>query len=84
MSRRDSDEVVVLRTCSRLPFSPEILRLVLAPHMLYHVPDIEVAASDIRRCTPSPDGLSVAVRTAARTSKNSERSWKLLSVWTGR
>ena len=55
-----SDAAVVLADVQRLPFSPSSFDLVLAPHMLYHVPDIEAAASEIRRAL-RPEGLFVAV-----------------------
>ena len=42
------------------PFRRSCFDLVLAPHMLYHVPDIEVAAREIRRVL-HPEGLFVAV-----------------------
>lgn len=60
MLRLVSDAAVVLADVQRLPFSPSSFDLVLAPHMLYHVPDIEVAASDIRRVLHL-EGLLVAV-----------------------
>jgi len=60
MLRLVSDAAVVLADVQRLPFSPSSFDLVFAPHMLYHVPDIEVAASEIRRVLNS-EGLFVAV-----------------------
>jgi ubiquinone/menaquinone biosynthesis C-methylase UbiE len=44
----------------RLPFPADAFDLVLAPHMLYHVPDIEAAARECRRVL-RPGGLVVAV-----------------------
>jgi SAM-dependent methyltransferase len=55
-----SDAVVVLADVQSLPFPPSSFDLVLAPHMLYHVPDIQVAASEIHRVL-QPRGLFVAV-----------------------
>jgi SAM-dependent methyltransferase len=55
-----SDAAVVPADVQSLPFSSSSFDLVLAPHMLYHVPDIEVAASEIRRVL-HPEGLFVAV-----------------------
>jgi SAM-dependent methyltransferase len=40
---------VGLADVQALPFAPGCFDLVLAPHMLYHVPDIEGAAREIRR-----------------------------------
>jgi SAM-dependent methyltransferase len=51
---------VVLGDVQSLPFSPGCFDVVLAPHMLYHVPDIAVAANEIRRVLSS-EGLFVAV-----------------------
>jgi SAM-dependent methyltransferase len=55
-----TDAAVVLADVQALPFSEESFDLILAPHMLYHVPDIEVAAREIRRVL-HPEGLFVAV-----------------------
>ncbi len=55
-----SDAEVVLADVQRLPFSPSSFDVVLAPHMLYHVPDIAVAAHEISRVL-HPEGLFVAV-----------------------
>jgi SAM-dependent methyltransferase len=55
-----NDAAVVLADVQELPFSPECFDLVLAPHMLYHVPDTETAAKEIRRVL-RPEGLFVAV-----------------------
>jgi SAM-dependent methyltransferase len=43
-----------------LPFSPRSFDVVLALHMLYHVPDVEVVAREIRRVL-HPEGCFVAV-----------------------
>lgn len=43
-----------------IPFRPATFDAVLAPHMLYHVPDVETAAAEARRVT-RPDGVFVAV-----------------------
>jgi SAM-dependent methyltransferase len=55
-----SDAAVVLADVQALPFSDGCFDLVLAPHMLYHVPDIHLAAREIRRVLHR-DGLFVAV-----------------------
>ena len=60
MLQHVSGAEVVLADVQRFPFSPSSFDLVLAPHMLYHVPDIAVAASEIRRVL-HPEGLFVAV-----------------------
>lgn len=55
-----SDDAVVLADVQSLPFSARSFDLVLAPHMLYHVPNIEVAVSEIRRVLRL-EGLFIAV-----------------------
>jgi SAM-dependent methyltransferase len=55
-----SDAAIVLADAQKLPFCSAWFDLVLAPHMLYHVPDIESAAKEIRRVL-RPTGLFVAV-----------------------
>lgn len=55
-----TDAAVVLADVQALPFPRGRFDLVLAPHMLYHVPDIEVSAREIRRVL-HPKGLFVAV-----------------------
>jgi SAM-dependent methyltransferase len=55
-----ADAAVVLADVQWLPFSQECFDLVLAPHMLYHVPDIEIAAKEIRRVL-HPEGFLVAI-----------------------
>jgi SAM-dependent methyltransferase len=55
-----TDAAVVLADVQALPFSGACFDPVLAPHMLYHVPDIDMAAREIRRVL-HPDGLFVAV-----------------------
>ncbi len=54
------DAAPVLGDVQALPFSQGCFDLVLAPHMLYHVPDIEAAAREIRRVL-RPDGAFVAI-----------------------
>jgi SAM-dependent methyltransferase len=44
-----TDAAVGQADVQALPFAPGCFDLVLAPHMLYHVPDIEGAAREIRR-----------------------------------
>jgi hypothetical protein len=48
-----------------LPVRTGASRLTLAPHMLYHVPDIPLAAAEIRRVT-APGGLAVIVLNSPR------------------
>jgi SAM-dependent methyltransferase len=55
-----SDAAVVLADVQALPFAGQSFDLVLAPHMLYHVPDMEAAAREIRRVL-HPEGCLVAV-----------------------
>ncbi len=55
-----TDAAVVVADVQALPFARGPFDLVLAPHMLYHVPDIEVAAREIRRVL-HPEGLFIAV-----------------------
>jgi SAM-dependent methyltransferase len=50
----------VLADVQNLPIATGCFDLVLAPHMLYHVPDIEAAAREIRRVL-HPEGVFVAV-----------------------
>lgn len=44
----------------RLPFQDQSFDIVLAPHMLYHVPDVEAAARECRRVL-KPGGVFIAV-----------------------
>jgi SAM-dependent methyltransferase len=60
MLRLVSNASVVLADVQSLPFSAGSFDLVLALHMLYHVPDIERAATEIRRVLDS-EGVFVAV-----------------------
>jgi SAM-dependent methyltransferase len=60
MLRSITDAAPVVADVQVLPFRRGCFDLVLAPHMLYHVPDIEAAAKEIRRVL-HPDGLFVAV-----------------------
>jgi len=48
-----------------LPIRTATARLTLAPHMLYHVPDIPLATAEIRRIT-APGGLAVIVVNSPR------------------
>lgn len=43
-----------------LPFAVDVFDVVLAPHMLYHVPDIARAAREMRRVL-RPGGVAVAI-----------------------
>lgn len=54
-----NDAAPVQADVQTLPFSRGCFDLVLAPHMLYHVPDIEAAAREVRRVL-HPDGAFVA------------------------
>jgi SAM-dependent methyltransferase len=60
MLRSVTDATPVLADVQVLPFRRGCFDLVLAPHMLYHVPDIEAAATEIRRVL-HPEGVFVAV-----------------------
>jgi len=55
-----TDASVVRADVQGLPFSSRCFDLVLAPHMLYHVPDIEGAAREIRGVL-RPEGVLIAV-----------------------
>jgi SAM-dependent methyltransferase len=55
-----TDAAVVQADIQALPFSGECFDLVLAPHMLYHVPDVVGAAREVRRVLHS-GGILVAV-----------------------
>jgi SAM-dependent methyltransferase len=55
-----TDAARVQADVQSLPFAPGTFDVVLAPHMLYHVPNIEAAANEIRRVLRQ-DGLFVAV-----------------------
>jgi SAM-dependent methyltransferase len=55
-----ADAVRVQTDIQALPFCGESFDLVLAPHMLYHVPDIVAAAREIHRVL-RPDGVLVAI-----------------------
>jgi SAM-dependent methyltransferase len=76
-----NDAAIVLADVQRLPFAPSCFDLVLAPHMLYHVPDVEAAASEIRRVLRS-EGLFVAV-TNSRSNLQELRSLVEAAVGTG-
>jgi SAM-dependent methyltransferase len=60
MLSRVSNEAKVQADVQRLPFASNTFDVVLAPHMLYHVPDIKAAASECRRVLRR-DGRLVAV-----------------------
>jgi SAM-dependent methyltransferase len=47
-----------------IPFADDAFDVVIAPHMLYHVPDREQAARELRRVT-RPGGTCVAVTNSA-------------------
>ncbi len=49
----------------RLPLGASSFDLVLAPHMLYHVPDVRAAAREARRVL-DPDGVFLAVTNSER------------------
>jgi SAM-dependent methyltransferase len=50
-----------------LPFASDAFDVVLAPHMLYHVPDVVAAARECRRVL-RPDGVFVAVTNGERNT----------------
>ena len=54
---------VVTADAARLPFPDDIVDRVLAPHMLYHCPDIPAAIAELRRVLV-PGGALVAVTNA--------------------
>ena len=60
MLERVEDALPVQSDVQALPFAPAVFDVVLAPHMLYHVPDVPTAASDARRVL-RPGGVFVAV-----------------------
>jgi SAM-dependent methyltransferase len=60
MVRDVTDATAVQADVQALPFAPDAFDAVLAPHMLYHVPDVAVAARSMRRVL-QPGGVMVAV-----------------------
>ena len=65
MLSRVTDAARVQGDVQTLPFASASFDAVLAPHMLYHVPDIEAAAAEARRVMRSP-GVFVAVTNGER------------------
>ncbi len=55
-----TDATLVQGDVQTLPFARDVFDVVLAPHMLYHVPDVAAAARSMRRVL-RPDGVMVAV-----------------------
>jgi SAM-dependent methyltransferase len=51
-----------------LPFPADTFGVVLAPHMLYHVPDVPLAAAEVRRALRA-DGVFVAVTNGDRSMR---------------
>jgi SAM-dependent methyltransferase len=64
-----------------LPFAPGAFDVVLAPHMLYHVPDVALAAAEARRVL-RPGGVFVAV-TNGRAHLSELRALVEAAVGTG-
>jgi SAM-dependent methyltransferase len=60
MARAVIGATAVQADVQSLPFATDTFDVLLAPHMLYHVPDIALAARSMRRVL-RPDGLMVAV-----------------------
>jgi SAM-dependent methyltransferase len=60
MVRDVTDATAVQADVESLPFATDAFDVVLAPHMLYHVPDIPAAARSMRRVL-RPDGVMVTV-----------------------
>jgi SAM-dependent methyltransferase len=60
MAQDVTDAAVVQADVQALPFATDAFDVVLAPHMLYHVPDIPAAARSMRRVL-RPDGVMVTV-----------------------
>jgi SAM-dependent methyltransferase len=60
MVRDVTDAAAVQADVESLPFSSDAFDVVLAPHMLYHVPDIPAAARSMRRVLRA-DGVMVTV-----------------------
>jgi SAM-dependent methyltransferase len=63
-----TDAATVQADAQSLPFASGCFDVVLAPHMLYHVPDIEAAVREIRRVL-HPGGLFVAVTNSVTNLK---------------
>jgi SAM-dependent methyltransferase len=60
MAQDVTDAATVQADVQALPFATDAFDVVLAPHMLYHVPDIPAAARAMRRVL-RPDGVMVTV-----------------------
>jgi SAM-dependent methyltransferase len=60
MAQDEVDAPAVQAHVQSLPFATDAFDVVLAPHMLYHVPDIPAAARSMRRVL-RPDGVMVAI-----------------------
>lgn len=60
---------LVCADAQRIPFVDHSFDTVLAPHMLYHVPDIELAAREMRRVLRA-GGACIAVTNGADTHRS--------------
>lgn len=61
----DSRQILVLTDAQALPFADSSFDVILAPHMLYHVPDRQRALAELRRVL-RPGGRLVAVTNSAQ------------------
>lgn len=67
-ARARTDAALVCGDAQRLPFAADSFDTVLAPHMLYHVPDRAQAARELRRVL-RPGGVCIAVTNSANTHR---------------
>ena len=65
---------VVVADAQALPFDDDAFDVVIAAHMLYHVPDADVARRRVRRASSGPTGHALVVLNSARTSRESRCS----------
>jgi SAM-dependent methyltransferase len=65
-ARRRATSPLVCGDAQRLPFATASFDAVLAPHMLYHVPDRKLAAKELRRVL-RPGGVCIAVTNGSHT-----------------
>lgn len=63
-ARSHSAAPLVCADAQAIPFSGAAFDVVIAPHMLYHVPDRRLAARELRRVT-RPGGVCIAVTNSA-------------------
>ncbi|SNS86137.1 Methyltransferase domain-containing protein [Asanoa hainanensis] len=64
-ARSASGAATAVADAQTIPIRTHSVRLTLAPHMLYHVPDIPLALAELRRIT-SPEGHVVVVTNSTR------------------